>query len=133
MDVPSSFGTLTVVTDELRQFAALAPLATISPVSANVGATPPLCGPMPESASPDAHVRFSVEHTCTVAASAASGIGTLIDSAIKIAGAFDSTDLLNAGAQGKLADPVQALPPPVASHGCWSRDPLSADDSPAKA
>lgn len=121
MDGPSPFGALTVVPDELRQFAALAPLATITPVSASVGATPPLAGPMPESASPDAHVRFSVEHTCTVAASAASGIGTLIDAALSIAGAFESTDLVNAATQGPLVAPLAS----AADGGCWERTPLA--------
>jgi hypothetical protein len=132
--VPSPFGTLTVVTDELRQFAALAPLATIAPVSASMGVTPPLSGSMPESMSPDAHVRFCVEHTCTVTASAASGIGTLIDSALTIAGAYDATDLANASAQSNLVDPLAPVTPAPAvdDHRCWDRDRLPADDSAAQ-
>jgi hypothetical protein len=116
MNGPSAFGALTVVPDELRQFAALAPLATITPVSANVSATPPLAGAMPESASADAHVRFCVEHTCTVTASAASGIATLIDTALSAASSFATTDLTNALTQGKLAGPVA----PENRH-CWER------------
>jgi hypothetical protein len=125
MDGPSPFGTLTVVPDELRQFAALAPLATISPVSAGVGATPPLSGPMPESMSPDAHVRFCVEHTCTVATSAASGISTLIDAALSFATSFETTDLVNASTQGNLTDPIA----PAVDRNCWE----DRDDSPAQA
>lgn len=97
-------GKLTVVPDELRQFAALAPLATISPVSGTVQATPPLCGPMPESAPVDAHVQFCVEQTGTVTLHATDGIGTLIDAALSFAGLFGSTDQLNGLKQRNLAD-----------------------------
>lgn len=92
-----------MVPDELRRFAALAPLATIAPVAASVGATPPLSGPMPESHSPDAHVRFCVEQTCTVTASAATGIEILADAALRFAGLFEGTDLTNALEQRDLA------------------------------
>ena len=97
-------GTLTVVPDELRQFAALAPLSTVTPISGTVQATPPLAGPMPESATVEAHVRFCVENTGQVTLQATSGIASLIDSALSIAGLFESTDLASAAAHGALAD-----------------------------
>jgi hypothetical protein len=95
-------GRLTVVPDELRQFAALAPLATVTPVSGTVQATPPLAGPMPESATVEAHVRFCVENTGTVTLQATSGIATLIDAALSIATSFESTDQTNATTQRAL-------------------------------
>jgi hypothetical protein len=97
-------GTLTVVPDELRQFATLAPLATVTPVSGTVQATPPLAGSMPESATVDAHVRFCVENTGTVTLQATNGIATLIDAALSIAGRFESTDQSNAITHRTLAD-----------------------------
>jgi hypothetical protein len=97
------FGTLTVVPDELRQFAALAPLATVTPVSGTVQATPPLAGPMPESATVEAHVRFCVEHTGTVTLQATDGIASLIEAALSIASTFESTDQANATVQHALA------------------------------
>lgn len=103
MDGASPFGILTVVPDELRQFAALAPLATITPVSGSVSATPPLSGAMPESQAPDTHVKFSVEQTATVTLNAAQGIETLIQAALSFASAFESTDQANADIQQKLA------------------------------
>ncbi|WP_427886054.1 hypothetical protein ACQHIV_26275 [Kribbella sp. GL6] len=97
-------GTLTVVPDELRQFAAMAPLATVTPVSTTVQATPPLAGPMPESATVEAHVRFCVEHTGTVTLQATNGIASLIDSALSIAGRFETADQANATVHRALAD-----------------------------
>ena len=101
-------GTLTVVPDELRQFAALAPLATVTPVSGTVQATPPLAGPMPESATVEAHVRFCVEHTGTVTLQATDGIATLIESALSIASRFESTDQANATVHRALADELRS-------------------------
>ncbi|MFF0266842.1 hypothetical protein [Kribbella sp. NPDC004536] len=101
-------GTLTVVPDELRQFAALAPLATVTPVSGTVQATPPLAGPMPESATVEAHVRFCVEHTGTVTLQATDGIASLIESALSIAGRFESTDQANATVHRALADELRS-------------------------
>ncbi|HZX06362.1 hypothetical protein [Kribbella sp.] len=97
-------GTLTVVPDELRQFAALAPLATVTPVSGTVQATPPLAGPMPESATVEAHVRFCVEHTGSVTLQATGGIASLIEAALSIATGFESTDQANATVHRALAD-----------------------------
>lgn len=104
MSGASPFGTLTVAPDELRRFAALAPLATIGPVSANVTATPPLAGPMPESTSPDAHVRFCTEQAGTVTADAASGIAKLVEAALGFANSFEATDLANAVPLSRLSD-----------------------------
>jgi hypothetical protein len=101
-------GTLTVVPDELRQFAALAPLATVTPVSGTVQATPPLAGPMPESATVEAHVRFCVEHTGTVTLQATDGIASLIEAALSIAGRFESTDQANATVHRALADELRS-------------------------
>ena len=100
-------GTLTVVPDELRQFATLAPLATVTPVSGTVQATPPLAGPMPESATVEAHVRFCVENTGTVTLQATDGIASLIEAALSIATSFESTDQVNAAAHRALADELQ--------------------------
>ncbi|WP_350279086.1 hypothetical protein [Kribbella sp. HUAS MG21] len=97
-------GRLTMVPDELRQFAALAPLATVTPVSGTVRATPPLAGPMPESATVDAHVRFCVENTGTVTLQATNGISSLIDAALSIATSFESTDQANATTHRALRD-----------------------------
>lgn len=97
-------GTLTVVPDELRQFATLAPLATVTPVSGTVQATPPLAGPMPESATVEAHVRFCVENTGSVTLQATDGIATLIQAALSIASRFESTDQANATVHRALAD-----------------------------
>ncbi|GAA1608070.1 hypothetical protein GCM10009804_74950 [Kribbella hippodromi] len=97
-------GTLTLVPDELRQFATLAPLATVTPVSSTVQATPPLVGSMPESATVEAHVRFCVEHTGSVTLQATNGIASLIDSALSVAARFESTDLTNAVAHRSLTD-----------------------------
>lgn len=104
MDGSASNLTLTVVTDELRKFAGMAPLATISPVSASVQGTPPLSGAMPESMSADAHVRFCVEHAGTFATQATTGIGTLIDAALSFATSYDETDLVNALTHKSLAN-----------------------------
>ncbi|GAA3099432.1 hypothetical protein JOF29_005761 [Kribbella aluminosa] len=101
-------GTLTCVPDELRQFAALAPLATVTPVSGTVQATPPLAGPMPESATVEAHVRFCVEHTGTVTLQATNGIASLIDAALSIASRFESADQANATVHRALADELRA-------------------------
>lgn len=106
MSGASPFGTLTVAPDELRRFAALAPLATISPVSASVTATPPLAGPMSESASPDTHVRFCTQQTGTVTADAATGIASLIEAALGFANSFEATDLANAVPLNRLADAI---------------------------
>ena len=100
-------GTLTVVPDELRQFATLAPLATVTPVSGTVQATPPLAGPMPESATVEAHVRFCVENTGTVTLQATDGIASLIEAALSIATSFESTDQTNAAAHRALADELR--------------------------
>jgi len=97
-------GTLAVVPDELRQFAALAPLATVTPVSGTVQSTPPLAGAMPESATVEAHVRFCVEHTGTVTLQATNGIASLIDAALSVASRFESTDQANAIAHRGLGD-----------------------------
>ena len=97
-------GTLTVVPDELRQFATLAPLATVTPVSGTVQATPPLAGPMPESATVEAHVRFCVENTGTITLQATDGIASLIEAALSIASRFESTDQANATVHRALAD-----------------------------
>jgi hypothetical protein len=97
-------GTLTVVPDELRQFAALAPLATVTPVSGTVQSTPSLAGPMLESAAPDAHVQFCVENTCTVSLQATDGIASLIEAALSIATTFESTDQANATVHRALAN-----------------------------
>lgn len=97
-------GTLTVVPDELRQFAALAPLATVTPVSGTVQATPPLAGPMPESAPVDAHVRLCVENTSTVGLQATGGISSLIEAALSFASTFESVDQANAAVHRGLAD-----------------------------
>lgn len=97
-------GTLTVVPGELRQFATLAPLATVTPVSGTVQATPPLAGAMPESATVEAHVRFCVEHTGTVTLQATDGIAGLIESALSIASTFETTDQVNATMHRALAN-----------------------------
>ena len=101
-------GTLTVVPDELRQFATLAPLATVTPVSGTVQATPPLAGPMPESATVAAHVQFCAEHTGTVTLQATDGIASLIESALSIASSFESTDQANATVHRALADELRS-------------------------
>lgn len=118
MDGSAPNFTLTVVTDELRQFAGLAPLATVSPVSASVQATPPLAGAMPESASAEAHVRFCVETAGTFATQATTGIGTLIDAALSFAGSYDEADLVNALTQRALADQL----PSATDQGSASQD-----------
>lgn len=110
MAATSPFGTLTVVPDELRRFAGLAPLSTISPVSATVQATAPLAGPMPESNSVEAHVRFCVEHTGTLALHATDGIATLIEAALSIATSFESTDLANEAAQRQVTNRLPGDP-----------------------
>ena len=101
-------GTLTVVPDELRQFAGLAPLETVTPISGTVQATPVLAGAMPESATVEAHVRFCVEHTGTVTLQATTGIATLIEAALSIASRFESADQANANAHRVLADELPA-------------------------
>ena len=103
MAATTPFGSLIFDPAQLRQFATLAPLATISPVSATVQSTPPLAGPMPESELVEAHVRFCVEHTGTVAVQAADGISALIDGALSAATLFESADQSNAAGQRQLA------------------------------
>ncbi|GAB3406551.1 hypothetical protein [Flindersiella endophytica] len=120
---------LTVMPEELRQFVALVSPETIAQVPVNVGATPLLSGPMPESISPDAHVRACTAQTVTVASSAVTGIGTLVEAALSFASSFETTDLTNAAAQEKVADPLTS-----SARNCWQRDPLATDaDSPAQA